>query len=620
MSDMPELETKKKPATLAYILDRWHQELEPVLITVTEAQTPELEALWERTLQWLKEERGLKGDSLRKPITQIRNLIRTLPVTAENLWRDARSKKSEHVALHIFNIAEDEWVRMNARSALTLQERLEHQQFLDQATVVDAIVHRGLLLVQSQDWAEVVVGLALGSGRRFWELVKTGTFREVSPYVVEFRGQVKGRSREDEAFEIPTLYRAFLLVDAIGRLRHLMDWDELIDEYSPKYQKYNKVVNEMVVQQFSELISVRPTREQLSLHVLRTIFARIATYWYGPPEVADITYMAQIQGHRHILDPDVIPGETPEDIRDKQLNYAANANYFDYKIGRKLADGSYQPVGDQGIKLGQPGVTRLRAFPVATPTEVLVGPGETQSKRKGKAKKPESASEWAPVTVRRHSRAWYRELSQGAKASGSRQSEIDDAFLRTLLTQYVVSGQVEAAVSVPSPLSLDLIEMPEHTRDLFRQAMAMSGATDLLSFLLAAAEPEAQRLLHQEQRHTARSYETVATKALDTRDPGARQELYRRAVFSIMAYNQEHQLSERWYLSDRALQSLAGGRKDFIKQYKETHAEEIEAHHRALSIQEGFNRKPGKPQIQDLIAIPNEPEAFPWGHTASTPL
>ncbi|GCF11716.1 hypothetical protein KDI_52800 [Dictyobacter arantiisoli] len=411
------------------------------------------------------------------------------------------------------------------------------------------------------------------------------------------------------------MYRAFLLVDAIGRLRHLMDWDELIDEYSPKYQKYNKVVNELVVQQFSELIPVRPTREQLSLHVLRTIFARIATYWYGPPEVADITYMAQIQGHRHILDPEVVPGETPQEIKDKQLNYAANANYFDYKIGRKLADGSFHPVGDQGIKLGQPGVTRLRAFPAPVPTE---GPEETTPTRKGKGKaKKESASEWAPVTVRRHTREWYRELSQGAKARGSRQSEVDDAFLRTLLTQYVVSGQADAAVFTASPLSLDLAEMPEPTRDLFRQAMAMSGATDLFSFLLAAAEPEAQRLLHQEQRHTARSYETVATKALDTRDPGARQELYRRAVFSIMAYNQEHQLSERWYLSDRALQSLAGGRKDFIKQYKETHAEEIEAHHRALSIQEGFNRKPGKPQIQDLIALPNEPEAFPWGRSSS---
>ena len=80
--------------------------------------------------------------------------------------------------------------------------------------------------------------------------------------------------------------------------------------------------------------------------------------------------------------------------------------------------------------------------------------------------------------------------------------------------------------------------------------------------------------------------------------------MYRRAVFSIMAYNQEHQLSERWYLSDRALQSLAGGRKDFIKQYKETHAEEIEAHHRALSIRRALIESLGSHRFRILLLFP----------------
>lgn len=614
MPDMVEEPVKKKkPPTLAYILARWQQELEPALTKATVEHEPELEALWERTLRWLKEERGLHGDSLRKPITQIRGLIKQLPMDAENTWTDPRSRKSEHVALHLFNLPEHEWERMNARAQLSLQERLEHQQFLEQETGVDRIVNRGLILVQSPDWAELLVGLALGTGRRFWELVKTGTFVEVAPYVVEFRGQVKGQSREDEAFEIPTLYRAFLVVDAIRRLRQLIDWSDLEDEYSPNYQKYNKAANEMVVQQFTDLIPIRPTRERLNLHVLRSVFARIATYWYAPCEVADITFMAQIQGHRYILKPDVKPGETPEDIKDKQLNYAANANYFDYKIGRKTADGHYQPVGDQGIKLGHPGVTRLSAFPAAVPTEAQ---GEANGTRKGKVKKQASVSEWAPVTVRRHSRDWYRELSQATKGSGTRQSEKDDAFLRKLLTLYVASGQAGVAVSPSSALSLDLLDIPEKTRDVFRQAMVLSGSTDLLSFLLAAAEPEAQRLTHHEARHTAQSYETLSTNALDTRDPGARQELYRRAVFSVMQYNHEHPLSERWYLSDRAIQSLAGGRKEFIKQYKDAHAEEIDNHHRELSIQEGFNRKPGKPQIQEIISIPNEATAFPWGRSS----
>jgi len=392
-------------------------------------------------------------------------------------------------------------------------------------------------------------------------------------------------------------------------LRRLIDWSELEDEYSPKYQKYNRAANEMVVHQFTDLIPVRPTREQLNFHVLRTIFARIATYWYAPPEVADITFMAEIQGHTYIKHPQKEKGETDEDVQKKQLNYAANANYFDYKIGRRLADGSYQVVGDQGIKLGRPGVVRLAAFPAKMAPVV---PGETESKRKGK--KRESTSDWAPLTVRRHSREWFRELSGGVK--GPRQSEKDDAFLRMVVTTYLVSDQAKRTEEALPVLDLSQLDVPEKTRDLFRQAMALSGATDLLSFLLAAAEPEVQRLVNQDVGHSAQYYETLSTDLLfqmRNDDPGARQELYRRTVYAVMQYNREHSLRDRWFLSDRAIQALAGGRKEFIKLYKETHAEEIEAHHRELSIQEGFNRKPGNPQIQDVVKIPAEATVFPWG-------
>jgi Telomere resolvase ResT/TelK catalytic domain len=595
---------KSKPALLAYIRERWQQELEDVLLPATLEQEAELEAVWERTLRWLQEERGLQGDSLRKPITQIRSLIKTLPLVAENSWTDSRSRKVEHVALHIFNLPEQEWERMNAHAQLTLQERLENQQFLDRS---DAIVNQGLLLIQSDDWAELIVGLALATGRRFWELVKTGSFVEKSAYSVWFTGQVKGRGREDEAFEIPTLVRAFLVVEGIQRLRRLIDWTDLEDEYSPKYQRYNQAANKTVVQYFTDLIPLRVTRERLTVHVLRAVFARIATYWYAPPEVADITFMAQIQGHRYILQPDVEPGETAADVKNKQLNYAANANYFDYKIGRRTAEGGWQIVGDQGIHLGLPGVTRLDAFPVAQSPEELP---RVQGKQKGKTKK-ESTSDWAPLTVRRHTRDWFRELSGGVKGSGVRQSEKDDTFLRQLLTQDVVSSQREPSTSPLPPLSLDALGVSEKTRLLFRQVMALSGSTDVLSFLVALAEPEAQRVL--ESLPSTQPYETMQTDALDTRDPVARQELYRRAVYTLMKYNQEHLPQDRWYLSDRAIQSVAGGRKEFIKLYKEAHAEEIEAHHRELSLHESFNRKPGHPPIQEVVIIPQEASAFPWG-------
>ncbi len=403
------------------------------------------------------------------------------------------------------------------------------------------------------------------------------------------------------------------MVEAVARVRRLIDWESLEDEYSPNYQKYNKAVNEVVVRHFTDLIPVRQTRERLNFHVLRSVYARIAVYWYCPPEVADLTFMAQIQGHRHILEPDVEPGETEEDVKNKQLSYAASAHYFDYKIGKKLPDGSWQVVGDQGIKLGLPGVQRLKAFPAASAEEQ----GQVQEKRKkgkGARAKKESTSNWAPVTVRRQSRDWFRELSEGVKGGPSRPSERDDAFLRRLLTLYLVSDQ--AALAPALTLSLDQIEVSEKTRDLFRRALALAGTTDVLSFLVAAAEPEAQRLVEQASRYGARRYEMVPTDKLNARDPESSNERFRRAVYWLMKYNREAAPMDRWYFTVLAIQKLVGGNKKNITAYLDAHAEEIATHHRELGIEPGFNRKPGKVQIQDKVTVPNEPEAFPWGQPA----
>ena len=143
----------KKPAVLGYIQDRWQRELEPVLSKATVGQEQELEALWQRTLRWLQEDRGLHGDSLRKPLTQIRILIKQLPLHESNTCYANRSRQPHHVAYPIFTLPEEEWTRMNADAHETLQERLEHQQFLDQERI-EAMVNLGLILIQSSDWAE----------------------------------------------------------------------------------------------------------------------------------------------------------------------------------------------------------------------------------------------------------------------------------------------------------------------------------------------------------------------------------------------------------------------------------------------------------------------------------
>ncbi|GHO78046.1 hypothetical protein KSD_58170 [Ktedonobacter sp. SOSP1-85] len=93
-------------------------------------------------------------------------------------------------------------------------------------------------------------------------------------------------------------------------------------------QKYGKAVNEAVERRYGDLEElVRATREKVSVHNFRGMYARIACFWYAPPTVADISYMAQIQGHRFVLEPRVEAGMAEEEVEKIRLNYASHANY-----------------------------------------------------------------------------------------------------------------------------------------------------------------------------------------------------------------------------------------------------------------------------------------------------
>lgn len=610
-------------AVLGWVRERWNMVLEPVIRVATGEQKVQLEELWKQELAYWNTVRGLQGDSLRKPLTQVRSLIKQLPLTEENSVVNVRTQEREHIALDVFNLAEEEWVRMNAHSQDVTHDRLAQQQLLERP---DAIVHQALLLIQSPEWAELVVGLALCTGRRLAELLKTATFTEKEPYTVLFSGQVKGRGREETPYEIPTLVRSFLVVEGVQRLRRLIDCTSLeVEEVS---QRYGRAVNEVVHSTFGDLIPVRTSRERLTVHVLRTVYARLATYWYAPPQVADITYMAYIQGHRFILEPQVEAGETPTEIERKRLNYASNANYFDYKVG----DGHGNIDGRQGIRLGQPGVTVLDAFRPQTDeaekaSEADAGSG--RRKRRTSQTKEEKAGgtarAWIPITVRRPTRDWLREVgetmaSEGRSSASTGTSKLkDDDILRKLLTAYVIGEPEGASGQTPneraaSAVTLEMLDLPEATRALLQQGMALAASTDGMAFLVAAAEREARQLVNLAQRHESRHYETLPTSKLEARDAQASQERFRRAVHATMQWNRIHRPLEQWYITVLGVQKLVGGRKDLIKAYLDAHAEEIEQHHTSLGITPSYNRKPGGLQIQDAVEVPEDPAWFPQKH------
>lgn len=84
--------------------------------------------------------------------------------------------------------------------------------------------------------------------------------------------------------------------------------------------------------------------------------------------------------------------------------------------------------------------------------------------------------------------------------------------------------------------------------------------------------------------------------------PEAGNERYRRAVHTLMQWNETRRPLERWYITTLAIQKLVGGRKEAINAYLETHEEEIKP---------SFNRK--SEPITEMIHIAEAPTAFPWG-------
>lgn len=584
---------------LGWVRDRWLGYLEPVLRTATVEQEAELRALWEQELSWWKTERHLQGDSLRNPITQVRSLIAQIPLTEQNSYE--RNGKREHIGLRCFNLAEGEWVAMNDRNRATTQERLDDVRLVSDP---EGIVHRALSLLLSDDWAELVVGIAICTGRRLAEILKTGVFTQKEAYTVWFEGQVKGRTRIEERYEIPTLVRAYLVVEAVVKLRRLVDCREI--EIAQVSQKYGKGVNDAVERIYADKVEKRGDRERITAHTLRNLYAAVAVLWFCPDRVSDVNYKAYIHGHRFILAPDVEPGTSDEEVEQVRLNYASHANYDDYKI----ADSEGKLDGRHGIKLGLPGVTVLDYFRKDLPEEEVSQEVQAPRKRARKKKAADNKTGFSTMKPTVETKNWVDD--ERAKLSEQLHHEVkDDEFIRRMLVAYIAGGG--RSNGIPE-LSLETLDLAPAQRDLFRQALAISGSTDLLSFLLAAGEREARQLVSNARRHDTARYAAIPTSKLASiKIPEASQERFRRAVYAIMEWNKAHEKQplQQWYITTLAIQNLVGGRKEAIKEYQEAMRDEIAEHHQQLDIHANFNRKPVS--IREMITVPEEPEKYPWG-------
>jgi hypothetical protein len=287
-------------------------------------------------LEWdcfLKErftERGLISPNQQKNrITDVRNAIKVID--------------PEHPVLQVVGFSAAEWIEIN--STASSETSLRTTQFLANP---ETIVNQARELLNSRTWSEVAAGLAVVTGRRVSEILKTAEFSNKSTYSVMFIGAVKRRSESIPlTFEIPTLVTANIVIDAISKLRSWLDTSNMTNRQIN--ERYEQAVAIVCDRYFRDLVPLRSGKGNLYTHLFRAVYATIAAHWFCPPQVSDLEFRAYIQGHFQILN------ETSE---QKRTSMAAQRHYWDYKIG----DGQGNVDGRLGIKLQDPSVQVLETF------------------------------------------------------------------------------------------------------------------------------------------------------------------------------------------------------------------------------------------------------------------
>ena len=298
----------------------------PELMEATEESQIEQ---WDLQIKEVLKERGLADTTQRNCWTDIRGAIAAL--------------NPKHQSLNIVGLSTEKHIEINNRVNAKVQNR--STKLINHPEAVVALANS---LLHSYEWAEVTAALALITGRRCSELLKTAEFTYCSPYSVTFSGATKRKLEPIPlVFEIPTLVESKKVIKAIENIRKWRPTADLsIKEIN---QKYESKVSLSCDRHFQNLIPSRFGKDNLYTHIFRAVYATIAAHWYCPPTVPVLEFRAAIQGHYFILN---------EANEEKKRSIATQRHYFDYQIG----DGRGNIDGRLGIKLGWPSVRVIEPF------------------------------------------------------------------------------------------------------------------------------------------------------------------------------------------------------------------------------------------------------------------
>lgn len=266
-------------------MQKWLQTLTDEYLQSAEKLAASDEAGFQKLALWMRDRFVAHGAT---ELRQQRNLMTAVRAVLREKFG------TEHLALQTMNFSSEEWIQINSVIAQRAAAQNESQVILSPETV-NALVSRATQLLLSRSWADVAAALAVLTGRRSTEVLKTASFTLKTPYSVVFTGALKRRGEATTlSFEIPTLCQAQYVVTALSKLRSALPTQTMTP------QQVNQFADDVCAacnKYFADLIPAPEGRDNLYTHLFRKVYATIATYFDCPENVDEAEFRAHIQGH-----------------------------------------------------------------------------------------------------------------------------------------------------------------------------------------------------------------------------------------------------------------------------------------------------------------------------------
>jgi len=401
-------------------------------------------------------------------------------------------------------------------------------------------------------------GIAVLTGQGMMRILKNGRFSRKTAFSLLFRDAVHYNPFFPGPFEVPTLGRADLVVEAWERLRNLVDCGSLDEQEISR--SYRQMVRETASKSFLDLVPLPEGETDVFKVLYQSVYPCLALHYYWSPIVASVEFLAQFC-HDHLFLADSLPSE--------RFACAAVSKYLEYRVADER----------KGVWLDKPGVVAIRVGSMSREEEMYADRAVVEVVF--------DEDELCVLDDVRCQMGFGLGSSETVTEGPGKEDECGEAERSLELSITLYNHGVSPALYAFIKTGLEYL------------------SEDIAEFMSCCLRDDMTGGLKLQ-----RPFETMLSSELRTCSHlRATSELVRRTIMTVMRYNRTYtDPALRWYLNEELLERLIQRRRSDIEWCLEDYQEEIDQHHQQFNLTADANVK--ALPVTEVIHLPDDPGFF----------